>query len=92
MTDKLYKLRAWDPTNDSIFTVERTYESIVSNPFNLNAIDIASALLDRLRVDRGLDPLDPKTFDVADLSSRKLIPPHVTYKSHYPKHMRFRKK
>ena len=60
--DKRYKLQSWD-YESGIVTVMMTYEGIIANPFGLNAIDIAAALLDKLRADRGLEPLDPKTFD-----------------------------
>ena len=60
--DKLYTLRGWDPESGTFFTVERTINEIVENPFCLNAIDIAAALLDKMRADFGLLPLRPDSF------------------------------
>jgi hypothetical protein len=60
--EKKYTLQAWNPSSDTFFKTERTYEEIIENPFCLNAIDIAKALLDRLREDRGLPSLSTDSF------------------------------
>lgn len=60
--DKLYTLRGWDPESETFFETEKTVNEIVENPYCLNAIDIASALLDHLRTSRGLKSLPVEAF------------------------------
>jgi hypothetical protein len=52
-----YSLRLYEPETGKFRVVQMTYDQIIENPFRLNSNDIVYVLLNKLRKEKGLDPL-----------------------------------
>lgn len=57
---KVVQIRMFDLDSDHVYSINRTIESIVKNPETCNMVDVGFYLLNEVRKDIGLPPMDKK--------------------------------